>query len=144
MPKSYKGIYKPTNPKKYVGDPNRIVYRSMLERRFMRYCDLSENVIFWSSEELSIIYRNPIDKKIHRYFPDFIIKMKTGKRYMIEIKPDRQTRPPKKPKRQTKSFMRESLEYVKNQAKWKAAQFYCEDNDLEFKLITEKELGVYS
>jgi len=144
MPKSYKGIYKPTNPKKYVGDPNRIVYRSMLERRFMRYCDLSENVIFWSSEELSIIYRNPIDKKIHRYFPDFIIKMKTGKRYMIEIKPDRQTRPPKKPKRQTKSFMRESLEYVKNQAKWKAAQYYCEDNDLEFKLVTEKELGVYS
>jgi len=144
MPKSYKGIYKPTNPKKYVGDPNRIVYRSMLERRFMRYCDLSENVIFWSSEELSIIYRNPIDKKIHRYFPDFIIKMKTGKRYMIEIKPDRQTRPPKKPKRQTKSYMRESLEYVKNQAKWKAAQYYCEDNDLEFKLVTEKELGVYS
>ena len=144
MPKSYKGIYKPTNPKKYVGDPNRIVYRSMLERRFMRYCDLSENVIFWSSEELSIIYRNPIDKKIHRYFPDFIIKMKTGKRYMIEIKPDRQTRPPRKPKRQTKSYMRESLEYVKNQAKWKAAQYYCEDNDLEFKLVTEKELGVYS
>jgi hypothetical protein len=116
----------------------------MLERRFMRYCDLSENVLFWSSEELSIIYRSPIDQKIHRYFPDFIIKMKTGKRYMIEIKPDRQTRPPKKPKRQTKSYMREGLEYVKNQAKWRAAQYYCEDNDLEFKLITEKELGVYS
>jgi len=144
MKKSYKGIYRPTYPKKYIGNPHRIVYRSLLERRFMVYCDTSDNVSMWSSEELAIIYRSPIDKRIHRYFPDFIIKMSNGKRYMIEIKPDRQTRPPKPPKRKTKVFMRESLEYIKNTAKWTAAQNYCEDNDLEFKIITEKELGVYS
>lgn len=143
MRKSYKGLYKPTYPKKYIGDPNRIVYRSLLERKFMRYCDLSDNVTQWASEELPIIYRSPLDRKIHRYFPDFIVKMKTGNRYMIEIKPSRQCVKPKIPKRKTKAFMRESLEYIKNQAKWSAAKIYCEDNNLEFKLITEKDIGVY-
>lgn len=143
MRKSYKGLYKPTYPKKYIGDPNRIVYRSLLERKFMRYCDLSDNVTQWASEELPIIYRSPLDRKIHRYFPDFIVKMKTGNRYMVEIKPSRQCVKPKTPKRKTKAFMRESLEYIKNQAKWSAAKIYCEDNNLEFKLITEKDIGVY-
>ena len=143
MKKSYKGIYRPTYPRKYIGNPHRIVYRSLLERKFMRYCDLNPDVLQWSSEELYIIYRNPLDKKIHRYFPDFIIQVSTGKKYMIEIKPSRQCKPPKTPKKKTKSFMRESFEYVKNQAKWTAAKNYCEDNDLTFKLITEKDLGAY-
>ena len=143
MRKSYKGLYKPSYPKKYIGDPKKIVYRSLLERKFMRYCDLSDNVTQWASEELPIIYRSPIDRKIHRYFPDFIVKMKTGNRYMIEIKPSRQCVKPKIPKRKTKAFMRESLEYIKNQAKWSAAKIYCEDNNLEFKLITEKDIGSY-
>ena len=85
MKKSYKGIYRPQRPKKYIGNPNQVVYRSLLERRFMVYCDTSDSVTKWSSEELSIIYRNPIDKRIHRYFPDFIVQMNTGKKYMIEI-----------------------------------------------------------
>jgi len=144
MKKSYKGIYKPTYPKKYIGNPHQIVYRSLLERRFMVYCDTSDSVTKWSSEELSIVYRNPIDKRIHRYFPDFIVQMSNNKKYMIEIKPSRQTKPPKTPKRKTKAFMRESFEYIKNTAKWTAAKNYCEDNDLEFKIITEKDLGVYS
>lgn len=143
MKKSYKGIYRPTYPRKYIGNPHRIVYRSLLERKFMRYCDLNPDVLQWSSEELHIIYRSPLDKKIHRYFPDFIIQVSTGKKYMIEIKPSRQCKPPKTPKKKTKSFMRESFEYVKNQAKWTAAKNYCEDNDLTFKLITEKDLGSY-
>jgi hypothetical protein len=144
MKKSYKGIYRPQRPNKYIGNPNQIVYRSLLERRFMVYCDTSDSVTKWSSEELSIIYRNPIDKRIHRYFPDFIVQMNTGKKYMIEIKPLRQTKPPKIPKKKTKAFMRESFEFIKNQAKWGAAKIYCEDNSLEFKVITEKDLGVYS
>ncbi len=143
MRKSYKGLFKPTNPSKYIGDPNRIVYRSNLERKFMRYCDTNDGVSKWASEELPIIYRSPIDKKIHRYFPDFILQTSTGRKYMVEIKPFRQCKPPKTPKKKTKAFMRESLEYIKNQAKWKAAKYYCDENDLEFKLITEKELGVY-
>jgi|SRR5210317_193163 hypothetical protein len=143
MAKSYKGLYKPTNPKKYVGNPNQIVYRSLLERRFMRYCDLNPDIEYWASEELPIRYYNPLDKKYHRYFPDFIIKTIKNDKFVIEIKPSRQTAKPKTPKKKTKSYMRESFEYIKNQAKWSAAKAYCEDKGMKFKLITEKELGQY-
>ena len=143
MAKSYKGLYKPTHPKKYVGDPKKIVYRSLLERRFMRYCDLNQDILYWASEELPIRYFNPIDKKFHRYFPDFVVKTSKQKKYMIEVKPSRQIGKPKPPKKKTKSYMRESFEYIKKQAKWQAAKSYCEDNDLEFKIISEKDLGQY-
>tara|TARA_B100000963_G_scaffold10502_1_gene8186 strand:- start:1466 stop:1897 length:432 start_codon:yes stop_codon:yes gene_type:complete len=143
MAKSYKGLYKPTHPKKYVGDHRKIVYRSLLERRFMRYCDLNQDILFWASEELPIRYFNPIDKKYHRYFPDFVVKTSKQKKYMIEVKPSRQIGKPKPGKKKTKSYMRESFEYIKNQAKWQAAKSYCEDNGLEFKIISEKDLGQY-
>ena len=89
MAKSYKGLYKATHPKKYVGNPNQIVYRSLLERRFMRYCDLNTDIVHWASEELPIKYYSPLDKKWHRYFPDFVIKTIKDKKYMIEIKPSK-------------------------------------------------------
>lgn len=143
MAKSYKGIYRPSNPKKYVGDPKRIVYRSLLERRFMLYCDRTDDIINWASEEISIPYISPIDKKLHRYYPDFIVKTSKGRRLIIEIKPYRQTSQPKAPKRKTKAYLREQLEYIKNNAKWKAAKAFCEDKGFEFKILTEKELGVY-
>ncbi|NDB59521.1 head completion protein [bacterium] len=144
MTKSYKGIFKPKHPKKYVGDPNRIVYRSLLERRMMVYLDNNEHVEFWASEELPIIYRSPVDYRIHRYFPDFIFKLKSGQKFMVEVKPYKQCFPPKKPKKQTKYFLREHLEYLKNQAKWEAAKIYCNEHDLQFKIFTEKDIGVYN
>ena len=143
MRKSYKGLFKPINPKKYVGNTNQIVYRSLLERRFMRYCDTNDDIVFWASEELPVRYYSPLDKKWHRYFPDFVVKTVNNHKYMIEIKPYRQALKPKPPKKKTKSYMRESFEYIKNQAKWSAARKYCEDNNMEFKIITEKDLGQY-
>ena len=143
MKKSYKGLYRPSNPKKYVGDVTKIVYRSLLERKFMLYCDGYPDLIYWASEELSIRYYNPLDKRYHRYYPDFIIRTKNGDKIMIEIKPYRQTKKPKTPKRKTRAFMRESFMYIKNQAKWRAAQSYADDNNAKFKIITEKDLGVY-
>ena len=143
MTKTYKGIYKPTNPKKYAGDPSKIVYRSNWERRFMVYCDKNDDIIYWASEELPVRYYSPLDKKWHRYFPDFVVKTVNNHKYMIEIKPSRQVGKPKPPKKKTKSYMRESFEYIKNQAKWSAAKRYCEDNGMEFKIITEKDLGQY-
>lgn len=143
MAKSYRGLYRPTNPKKYVGNTNQIVYRSLLERRFMRYCDLNEDILYWASEELPVRYYSPLDKKYHRYFPDFIVKTVNNDKYMIEIKPSRQAVKPKPPKKKTKSYMRESFEYIKNQAKWQAAKAYCEDKGMQFKIITEKDLGQY-
>ena len=64
------------------------------------------------------------------------------KRYVIEVKPLKQCSPPKKPKRQTKGYIREVFEYAKNQAKWKEAREYCADRQWEFKVVTEKELGI--
>ena len=143
MRKSYKGLFKPTHPKKYVGNTSQIVYRSLLERKFMRYCDLNEDITYWASEELPIRYFNPLDKKYHRYFPDFVIKTSKDERFIIEIKPSRQVDKPKTPKRKTKSYMIESFNYIKNQAKWQAARKYCDDMNMKFKLITEKDLGKY-
>ncbi len=143
---SYKGKYKPSFPNKYKGDPTNIVYRSLWERKFMVYCDSNERILEWSSEEKCIAYRSPIDGKIHRYFPDFIIKVQESdgsiKKYVIEIKPKKQTSPPTKPQRQTKKYITEVYEYAKNQAKWEAAKEWCADRGYEFKVITENELGI--
>ena len=143
---SYKGKYYPSFPKKYKGDPTNIIYRSLWERKFMVYCDKNQNILEWASEEIAIPYRSPIDNRVHRYFPDFYMKVKEMngriKRYVIEVKPAKQTKPPAKPKRQTKGYIREAYEYAKNQAKWKMAREFCADRQWEFKVVTEKELGI--
>ena len=143
---AYKGKYYPSFPRKYKGDPTNIVYRSLWERKFMVYCDKNQNILEWASEEIAIPYRSPIDNRVHRYFPDFYMKVKETngkiKNYVIEVKPAKQTIPPKKPKRQTKGYIREAYEYAKNQAKWKMAKEFCADRQWEFKVVTEKELGV--
>ena len=143
---TYKGLFKPKNPSKYKGNVNEIVYRSSWEKKMMIYCDTTASVIEWGSEELVIPYVSPWDGRYHRYFPDFYVKLKetTGKikKYIIEVKPKKQLKPPKKPKRQTKSYLYETYEYARNQAKWKAASEYCKDRLYEFKVMTEDELGV--
>ena len=141
---SYKGKYQPSFPKKYKGDPTNIVYRSLWERTFMRYCDTNENILEWFSEEIAVPYRSPIDNKIHRYFPDFYIKVKESngsiKKYLIEIKPKKQTIEPQVQKRKTKGYIYEVYEYAKNQAKWNAAKEWCADKGYEFKVLTEDDL----
>ena len=143
---SYKGKYYPSFPRKYKGDPTNIIYRSLWERKFMVYCDKNQNILEWASEEIAIPYRSPIDNRVHRYFPDFYMKVKETngkiKNYVIEVKPAKQTNPPKKPKRQTKGYIREAYEYARNQAKWKMAKEFCADRQWEFKVVTEKELGI--
>ena len=143
---SYKGKYYPSYPRKYKGDPTNIIYRSLWERKFMVYCDKNESILEWASEEIAIPYRSPIDNRVHRYFPDFYMKVKEMngriKRYVIEVKPAKQTKPPAKPKRQTTGYIREAYEYAKNQAKWKMAREFCADRQWEFKVVTEKELGI--
>ena len=143
---SYKGKYYPSFPRKYKGDPTNIIYRSLWERKFMVYCDKNQNILEWASEEIAIPYRSPIDNRVHRYFPDFYMKVKETngkiKNYVIEVKPAKPTKPPVKPKRQTKGYIREAYEYAKNQAKWKMAKEFCADRQWVFKVVTEKELGI--
>ena len=112
----------------------------------MVYCDNQTKILEWGSEEIVLPYRSPIDNKVHRYFPDFYIKVKESngkiKRYIIEIKPKKQTVEPKMKKRKTKGYIYEVYEYARNQAKWKAAEEFCKDRMWEFKVLTEDELGI--
>ena len=142
--KYHQGRFHPQNPQKYKGDVNNIIYRSSWELRFMQWCDRNENIMEYGSEEFWIPYVSPVDNRVHRYFPDFIIKLKESnediKTYVIEVKPKRQTVPPKQKSRVTKSYLYEIQTYAVNQSKWNAADEWCKDRRLEFKVITEKEL----
>jgi len=142
---SYKGWFTPKNPKKYKGDPANIVYRSSWELRVMKYLDENNNVLWWASEELPIPYRSPIDQQVHRYFPDFVARIRqvNGKEMtmVLEVKPERQTQKPVQ-KRQTKKFLQEAATYAINQEKWRAADLFCKEHGWQFKIITEKDLGL--
>ena len=143
---AYKGRYNPVNPKKYKGNPQNIIYRSLWERKFMVYCDTNDKVLEWGSEEIIIPYISPWDGKKHRYFPDFYIKVKQSsgniKKFIIEVKPKKQTRPPKPVERKTKRWINEVRTFGVNEAKWKHATKWCKDNDMEFKILTEEELCI--
>lgn len=133
---------------KYTGDPTNIIMRSSWETMFANWCDKNPAVIKWKSEETIIPYRCPTDGKIHRYFVDFQVQVKSKdgmpKTYLVEVKPFKQTKPPEYPGRQTKKYIAESLTYMKNQAKWKAASEWAKDRGWDFKIITEYELGISS
>ena len=142
---AYKGRFSPKNPKKYKGDPTNVIYRSLWELRVMKYLDDNPAILEWSSEELAIPYICPTDNRMHRYFPDFIVKVatKSGIQTMIlEVKPKKETREPVKKKRVTKQYITEVMTWGKNQAKWAAATEYCADRGWTFKLITEDHLGI--
>ena len=145
--KSYKGKYKPMNPKKYKGDSSQVIYRSLWERKLMVYCDKNNSVVEWGSEEIIIPYVSPKDGRVHRYFPDFYMKVKqtngTYKKFIIEVKPKAQCKQPvKNPKRRTKKWLNEVKTYSINEAKWKPAKVWGSNNDMEFKILTEEELGI--
>ena len=104
---AYSGKFRPINIEKYRGNQLNIIYRSLWERKFMKYCDKNPNILEWGSEEIIIPYRSPFDNRIHMYFPDFYIKVRenTGqiKKYIIEVKPKKQCIEPQVKKRKTKA-----------------------------------------
>ena len=145
MRKRYKGKFKIKNPKKYKGNPTNIIYRSLMELRFMKWCDTSEKILTWNSEEVIIPYISPIDNKRHRYFPDFLIQTEKGWT-LIEVKPQVQTKPPKKLVLETLT-LKKKRRYVNavqtwliNEAKWKAAEQVCKKKGWKFQIMTEKQL----
>lgn len=142
--KYYQEFFKCKNPKKYMGDPKKIFYRSGWEFSYMMKLDHDPNVLKWSSEEVIVRYVSPVDKKVHRYYPDFVVQKKTDKgvqTFMIEIKPLAQTRPPKKSKNR-KKMLNETTTYMTNQAKWAAAEEYCKRAGMIFQVLTEKDLKI--
>jgi hypothetical protein len=147
MARNYKqGIYTPKNPSKYKGNASNIVYRSSWELRVFKWMDDNPSVLEWASEECVIPYKSPVDNRLHRYFPDIWAKVKgvdgRTKTYLLEIKPEYQANEPKVKKKITKQYITEVCTYAINQAKWKAAREYCMDRKWEFKVLTEKDLGL--
>ena len=142
---AYKSKYNPINTRKYMGDPANIVCRSMWERKMCKYLDTNQNVLRWGSEEIAVPYYSPVDKKVHRYYPDFIVEKKTNdgksvETLMIEVKPFHQTKPPQKKKKSRKTLINETITYEVNQAKWKYATDYCKRNGWKFVILTEKDI----
>ena len=145
MRKTNKGIFIPQNPSKYRGDVYNIVYRSSWEKRAFHWADSNPSVIEWASEEIVIPYLCETDNKIHRYFVDMYVKIRSSdgsiRKFIVEIKPFEQTQPPKQT-RNSKRYIEECMTYVKNQSKWKAATEFAKKNGIQFVILTEKELGI--
>lgn len=141
--KNNKKLFNPTNPEKYKGQYP-IVARSSWELQFMRWCDGNSNIETWSSESVKIPYFDPVRNKRRRYFPDFLLGVRDKRgnivKYVVEIKPHKESVPPKPGIKTKKTRLYEVKTYKTNQAKWKAAEDYCRKMGYIFKVITEKEL----
>ena len=139
-------FYTPTNPEKYIGDLKEIVFRSSWERHFFQYCDSSPSVVRWSSEPFPIQYWDESSLKNRRYFPDAYVEIKEAsgeiKKYLVEIKPYKQTIPPKEGKKKTRTYVNECATYLKNKSKWQYAEEFCNKNGLKFLILTEQNLGL--
>lgn len=137
-PKYKQGKFKPVFPEKYIGDVENITYRSGLELQFMRFFDLNSAILNWNSEDVVIPYYDMSSAKKRRYFVDFYIKLKdinnNIKEFLVEIKPFNQVKPKKLKTEYAK------VQYVKNVSKWKAAELYAKEKNLEFIILTEKDL----
>jgi hypothetical protein len=147
MAKYLQGVYKIKNPDKYAGNPTNVLFRSSWELRFMNWVDVNPSVVKWSSEETIIPYVCPTDNRAHRYFVDFKIQIKgkdgTLNTWLVEIKPAAQTVSPKpRAKNNNKRFLIEAGTYLKNRAKWQAAEQFCKDRGWTFIILTEHHLGL--
>lgn len=113
-----------------------IIYRSSYEKRFVQWLESNHNVTHWGSECIAIKYRRLDDDTEHTYYPDYLVETINGN-YLVEVKPYNQTRPPD-PLLPHSSYAWQT--YITNMSKWKAAQEFCERNNLHFKIITEKSI----
>lgn len=147
MAKNWKaGKYALQNPEKYLGDPDNVIFRSSWEEEAFKRLDLNPHIIKWASEEIGIEYLKPnpqtgnFEKGL--YFPDlFIVKKDTNgniSREIIEIKPYKQTRPPRSRKPNVR--LQEEYQWLINQHKWEAAKAWCDSYDIKFTIMTEKDM----
>ncbi len=151
--RNHSGYFKPKNIEKYVGDLTKIVYRSGWEFKFMMFCDTNPKVLSWSSEPFRIPYISPVDKdkfgnkKRRNYIVDFWMKVETTnneiKNYLIEIKPGcNLIKPVLKgniTNKRLDSYNKALSTYLTNQAKFEAAQKYCETKKWLFAVVTEEK-----
>lgn len=142
--KFHQGIYQIINNDKYVGK-RPVVYRSNWEKDFCNFCDKNPNIVEWASESMTIPYFNPIKGTMSRYYPDFMISYldRDGNKIIevIEVKPYRQTIPPKGGRGKKKTtLLQEHKTYAVNDAKWKAATDFCKERGMIFRIVTERDI----
>lgn len=137
MSKFAQGVYRVTNPNKYVGKraPR---YRSGWEHAFMRFCDTNDHILQWASESIVIPYRHPLTGKMTNYVPDFLVvyrnKNNTMRAEVVEIKPKKQSII------ESKASARDRAVVAVNYAKWDAATKWCRRQGLQFRVITEDDI----
>ena len=141
-------IYKPINKNKYMGREYPIC-RSSWELSFCKFLDRNNSVLKWDSESVIVSYQDPSNQiikgkiKQKRYYPDFLVKVNTNngiETWLIEIKPYKETIPPKRGNKSMKTLLFEAKAWKTNTAKWSAAQKYCSRRNWKFKILTEKDL----
>jgi len=139
------GLFKPRNPEKYLGNVEDIFFRSSWEEEAFKFCDNNPHIVKWASEEIAIPYRKPspttgllIDSL---YLPDLFVVISDDRgnlhRELIEIKPKKQT----KKSRARKPGQRLDEEYtlMVNRLKWEAAEYWCKQRNIRFRLLTEDD-----
>ena len=135
------GFYTPKNPEKYIGNVNKIIFRSSWEYNLHTFFDNNTRILKWGSEIICIPYIKPTDNRIHRYYPDYYIEYVNTEgeliREIIELKPLSQT---KQPKANSKHRIYEQLTYAVNMAKWTAAEQWCQNNNVKWRIVTEKSV----
>ena len=140
MPRTYKGKYPVKNVHKYKGNADEVTYRSHWEKSVMLWLDNNSEVLQWNSEDFIVPYYYDVDKKWHKYHVDFWIKFKNGTVLLVEVKPKKQTQPPKTKSPRSKRALNEAFTWVKNRNKWEAANKIALDNGYKFVIWTEEEL----
>lgn len=146
MKKYHQGIFTPTNPQKYLGDVSKITFRSSWELKVMMWCDKNQSVLAWNSEELIIDYYSPVDQRNRRYFVDFVVRMRNNEGVVedliLEIKPYKETIPPVKGNKKSKTWLKEAYNWEVNKCKWEAATNFAKANNMKFIILNEYDLGL--
>lgn len=147
------GWYELKNPEKFTKPIDEYMksykdgsvnYKSGLELKAIRYADWNKHVKKWSLEPFHVKYIKPTDGKPHRYFIDLFLEFSSGDKFIVEVKHSSEVKPPRKPSKKTdKAIMnyQTALQtYAINQAKWKAAKMFAENNKIKFIILTEEHL----
>jgi hypothetical protein len=133
-----RGKFTMSQPEKYVGT-KMPTYRSSWEFQFMRFCDTHNSVQKWASEAINIPYRDPLTGKNTIYVPDFFIQYVDKNNQMhvelIEVKPASQTILERVGKNKYNQ-----AQYIKNQAKWAAANIWCKQQGIKFRILNENDM----
>lgn len=138
MSKFAKGKFVMTCPEKYVGTKVP-TYRSSWEWQFMKFCDTNPSVQKWASEAIQIPYKDPLTGRQTVYVPDFFIQYvdKNMKLHveLIEIKPASQSILERVGKNKYNQ-----AQFIKNQAKWRAANYWCGQQGIKFRVVNENDI----